>query len=137
MTPRARNLLNKNLKLNRPAPLINTFYKNPETASFKNEKYELKSNEDFIEYKYYEQPDGSTKRMKLVRKTAKYTKYLTEEHVEEIINAFKLFDKDKSNSIDLNELKDAMKALGIHLKKVQVKKLMGKADKDGSGAIDQ
>lgn len=31
--------------------------------------------------------------------------------------AFYLFDKDKSNTIDLNELKDAMKALGIYLSK--------------------
>jgi Ca2+-binding EF-hand superfamily protein len=32
-----------------------------------------------------------------------------------------LFDKDKSGSIDVNELKDAMKALGIFLKKEEVR----------------
>jgi len=34
------------------------------------------------------------------------------------------------------ELKDAMKALGIFLKKEDVKKVMTKVDKDGSGNID-
>ena len=48
-----------------------------------------------------------------------------------------LFDKDGSGSIDVNELKDAMKALGIYLKKDEVKAKMTKADKDGSGAIDE
>lgn len=37
----------------------------------------------------------------------------------------------------MNELKDAMKALGIYLKKDEVKAKMTKADKDGSGAIDE
>jgi len=32
-----------------------------------------------------------------------------------------LFDKDKSGSIDVVELKDAMKALGIFLRKDEVK----------------
>jgi len=35
------------------------------------------------------------------------------------------------------ELKDAMKALGIFLKKEEVKEKMTKVDKDGSGAIDR
>ena len=41
---------------------------------------------------------------------------LTKEQVEEIKSAFELFDKDNSGSIDANELRDAMKALGIYLK---------------------
>ena len=57
--------------------------------------------------------------------------------MEEIDNAFHLFDKDRSGSIDVNELKDAMKALGIFLKKEEVKETMRKVDKDGSGNIDQ
>jgi len=48
-----------------------------------------------------------------------------------------LFDKDGSATIDANELKDAMSALGIYAKdKDAQKKLMEKADKDGSGAIE-
>jgi len=35
------------------------------------------------------------------------------------------------------ELKDALRALGIFLKKEEVKQTMLKVDKDGSGAIDQ
>jgi len=114
--------LNKTQKSNQPRPVTGTLLSHPEKlhiekASFETEKYELKSNEEFVDYKYYQQKDGSTKRMKIVRKTTKYTKHLTEEQVEEINNAFKLFDKDGSNAIDLYELKDAMKALGIHMKK--------------------
>lgn len=48
-----------------------------------------------------------------------------------------LFDKDKSGSIDIHELKDALKALGIFLKRDEIKQMMTKVDKDGSGAIDQ
>lgn len=64
-------------------------------------------------------------------------KILTEEQKEEIDNAFIIFDKDKSGSIDVGELKDAMKALGIFLKKDDVKQVMTKVDKDGSGNIDK
>ena len=81
--------------------------------------------------------DGTERRVKIIKKTVKMTKLLTEEQKEEIDNAFLLFDKDKSGSIDVNELKDAMKALGIFLKKEEVKQKMTKVDKDGSGAIDR
>lgn len=48
-----------------------------------------------------------------------------------------MFDKDGSSTIDANELKDAMSALGIYAKdKDTLKKLMEKADKDGSGVIE-
>ena len=36
---------------------------------------------------------------------------------EEIKAAFHMFDQDMSNSIDVNELRDAMKCLGIYLTK--------------------
>lgn len=90
-----------------------------------------------MEYKHVEMPDGSMKRKKIIKKTTKKTKYLTQEQVEEIENAFLLFDKDKSGSIDIHELKDALKALGIFLKRDEIKQMMTKVDKDGSGAIDQ
>jgi Ca2+-binding EF-hand superfamily protein len=41
-----------------------------------------------------------------------------------------------SGNIDVNELRDAMKALGIYLKRDDVKEMMRKADKDGNGTID-
>ena len=66
-------------------------------------------------------PDGTMKRKKIIKKTTKKTKWLTQEQIEEIDNAFLLFDKDKSGTIDIFELKDALKALGIFLKREQVK----------------
>ena len=60
------------------------------------------------------------------------------EECDEINKVFQLFDKDGSETIDANELKDAMSALGLFAKdKEAQKKLMEKADKDGSGAIEQ
>ena len=66
-------------------------------------------------------PDGTYKRKKMIKRITKKTKYLTQEQIEEIDNAFLLFDKDKSGTIDVSELRDAMKALGIFLKKDEVK----------------
>lgn len=48
-----------------------------------------------------------------------------------------LFDRDQSGTIDLTELGEAMKALGIFLKKDEVRQTMLRVDKDGSGAIDK
>lgn len=64
-------------------------------------------------------------------------KLLTEEQKEEIDNAFYMFDRDQSGSIDVIELKDAMKALGVFLNKDEIRDKMQKVDKDGSGAIDR
>ena len=73
--------------------------------------------EEFVEYKHVEMEDGTMKRKKVIKKITKKTKWLTQEQVEEIDNAFLLFDKDKSGTIDIFELKDALKALGIFLKR--------------------
>ena len=48
-----------------------------------------------------------------------------------------LFDKDNSESIDTEELKDAMKALGIFMTKTQVNDIMRRIDKDGSGTVEK
>ena len=100
-------------------------------------KRPLELNEEFVEYKHVQMPDGTMKRKKIIKRVTKKTKYLTQEQVEEIENAFILFDKDNSGSIDIHELKDALKALGVFLKRDEVKQMMTKVDKDGSGAIDQ
>jgi len=98
----------------------------------------LGPNEELLEYKYVEMPDGETfKRKKVIKRTTKRMLFLTIEQKEEIDNAFSLFDKDRSGTIDVNELKDAMKALGIFLRKKEVRVVMTKVDKDGSGAIDK
>jgi len=97
----------------------------------KKRKYELKEGDEILKTFYV---DGKKKRTILFRRKEK--KELTLEEVEEINNAFRLFDKDNSGSIEVNELQDAMKALGINSSRDGIKKIMEKADKDGSGNID-
>lgn len=102
----------------------------------KKKSHVLEKNEELVEYRYKEMPDGTKKRVKVVKRTDKKLKTLTEEQKEEIDNAFLLFDRDNSGSIDIIELKDAMRALGIMQSKDKLKALMNKVDKDGSGSID-
>ncbi len=61
---------------------------------------------------------------------------LTEEEVMEIKEAFDLFDNDKSGTIDTNELKQALKNLGIDAKNQTLTNMMADLDKDNSGTID-
>jgi Ca2+-binding EF-hand superfamily protein len=88
--------------------------------------------DEFIEYVYGE--DGV--RRKKVRQMVYQDREITIQEVQEIKRAFDMFDKDQSNNIETEELKDAMRALGVKLNKEDFKTLMEKADKDGSGAID-
>ena len=76
-------------------------------------KYKLQDGDEVLEY--YHDAEGIRK--KRIRRTAFEKRKLTREEVEEIKRAFLLFDKDGSESIDVAELKDAMKALGIHFDK--------------------
>ena len=76
------------------------------------------------------------KRYKKYKKKVKKKRILSRDQVEEIRSAFELFDKDKSGSIDVNELRDAMKALGIFSTKDEIKAMMAKVDFDGNGTID-
>ena len=95
-------------------------------------KHKLQDNEELVEYLFV---DG--KRKKKVIRHERRKKGLTKEEASEILKVFSLFDKDGSESIDSYELKDAMKALGIYVDKESLKKLMEKADKDGSGSIER
>lgn len=61
---------------------------------------------------------------------------LTEDEVLEIKEAFDLFDSDKSGQIDVEELKAALKNLGIDAKNQTLSNMMADLDKDGSGQID-
>ncbi|XP_041653302.1 caltractin [Cheilinus undulatus] len=61
---------------------------------------------------------------------------LTEEQKQEIKEAFDLFDTDGSGTIDVKELKVAMRALGFEPKKEEIKKMIADIDKEGSGTID-
>merc|ERR1712010_383166 len=60
----------------------------------------------------------------------------TSQQLEEINEAFQLFDIDGSGTIDAKELGTAMRALGMDAKQEEIKKMIEDIDKDGSGTID-
>mmetsp|Transcript_14111 Transcript_14111/g.20863 ORF Transcript_14111/g.20863 Transcript_14111/m.20863 type:complete len:165 (+) Transcript_14111:100-594(+) len=74
------------------------------------------------------------------RVTAKKKTYnrpgLSEEEIEEIREAFNLFDTDGSGHIDPKELKAAMQSLGFEAKNQTIYQMISDIDKDGSGSID-
>ncbi|XP_018422081.1 PREDICTED: centrin-1 [Nanorana parkeri] len=71
-----------------------------------------------------------TQRKKVVPKPE-----LTEEQKQEIREAFDLFDTDGTGTIDVKELKVAMRALGFEPKKEEIKKMIADIDKEGTGKI--
>ncbi len=56
-------------------------------------------------------------------------KELTSDQLEEIREAFKLFDTDDSGKIDSDELKVAMRAMGFEPKREEVRRMIAEADK--------
>jgi Ca2+-binding EF-hand superfamily protein len=72
------------------------------------------------------------------KKNKKYTDRpgLSEDEIEEIREAFNLFDTDGSGTIDPKELKAAMQSLGFEAKNQTIYQMIGDIDKDGSGSID-
>ncbi|KAF1328923.1 Caltractin, partial [Globisporangium splendens] len=64
-------------------------------------------------------------------------KALDDEDLEEIKEAFQLFGTDGSGSIDVRELKAAMRALGFRVKKAEIRQMIADIDKDESGTINQ
>merc|ERR1712157_451230 len=67
---------------------------------------------------------GATQTANMGRKSVKKKGGLTEEQMEEIREAFGLFDADASGMIDVRELKAAMRALGSEV------------DNEGNGTIE-
>merc|ERR1712010_409251 len=61
---------------------------------------------------------------------------LTDEQMDEVREAFNLFDNDQSGAIDVRELNAAMRALGFEVKKEELKKMISDIDNDGNGAIE-
>merc|ERR1712057_48093 len=61
---------------------------------------------------------------------------LTEEQLDEIREAFSLFDSDASGQIDVRELKAAMRALGFEVKNEELKKMVQDVDNDSNGTIE-
>ncbi|XP_004674523.1 PREDICTED: centrin-1 [Condylura cristata] len=60
---------------------------------------------------------------------------LTEEQKQEVREAFDLFDADGSGTIDVKELKVALRALGFEPTKEEMKKMISEVDKEGTGKI--
>ena len=60
---------------------------------------------------------------------------LDEEAMEEIKEAFNLFDTESRGSIDVRELKAAFRALGFQVKKVEIRQMFIDMDKDLSSAM--
>ena len=58
------------------------------------------------------------------------------EQLEEVREAFNLFDTDGSGSIEVKELKAAMRALGFQVKKAEIRKMVADVDKDENGSIE-
>ena len=61
---------------------------------------------------------------------------LDEEQILEFKEAFKLFDKDGGGSIDVDELGDAMRALGQDPDPEELQAMVDEVDEDGSGEIE-
>ena len=61
---------------------------------------------------------------------------IPEWQMQELREAFDLFDTDGSGSIDTKELQVALRALGFDSKKEKVRKMIADIDLDGSGTID-
>merc|ERR1711964_6134 len=79
---------------------------------------------------------GTTSRTNMGRKSAKKKGALSEEQMEEIREAFSLFDADASGAIDVRELKAAMRALGFEVKNEELKKMVTDIDNDGNGTVE-
>ncbi|KAG8458306.1 hypothetical protein KFE25_005153 [Diacronema lutheri] len=61
---------------------------------------------------------------------------IPEWQMQELKEAFDLFDTDGSGTIDTKELSVALRALGFDSKKEKVRKMIADIDLDGSGTID-
>merc|ERR1712057_81498 len=79
---------------------------------------------------------GKNRTANMGRKSAKKKGGLSEEQMEEIREAFGLFDADASGMIDVRELKAAMRALGFEVKNEELKKMVADVDNDGNGTIE-
>lgn len=74
------------------------------------------------------------------KKKLTYSRYerpgLTEDEIEEIKEAFDLFDTDGSGTIDPKELKAAMQSLGFDAKNQTIFQMISDLDRNKSGDID-
>ena len=66
---------------------------------------------------------------------AKPAAKLDPEQLEELKEAFNLFDTDNNGQIDAKELKAALRALGFQVKKADVRKMIADIDREEAGSI--
>ena len=59
----------------------------------------------------------------------------TPKQLEQVQNAWKLFDEDESGNIDKDELKNVMIKLGLHATSEELNEIMADIDKDRDGSI--
>lgn len=75
-------------------------------------------------------------KMDLMKKPAARRPGLNDDEVEELRQAFDLFDTDGSGTIDPKELRAAMQSLGFEAKNQTIYQMIKDIDKDDSGEID-
>mmetsp|Transcript_13790 Transcript_13790/g.29842 ORF Transcript_13790/g.29842 Transcript_13790/m.29842 type:complete len:254 (+) Transcript_13790:196-957(+) len=61
---------------------------------------------------------------------------LTEEQYKQLVDAFDLFDTDKSGVISAKELRSAMRSLGLNPTREDIRRIITHGDVDGDGNID-
>ncbi|KAI9300521.1 calmodulin [Cunninghamella echinulata] len=61
---------------------------------------------------------------------------LTQEQIDEIREAFNLFDKDNDGAISSKELGTAMRSLNMNPTEAELQDMIMEVDKDGNGIID-
>ena len=61
---------------------------------------------------------------------------LSQEEIDGCREAFLAFDKDRSGTIDIYELRDVLEAMGQKPTEEELFQLLSSADEDGTGAID-
>lgn len=70
------------------------------------------------------------------QQNAKQRQGLDDEQIEELREAFNLFDTEHSGTIDARELKAALRALGFEVKKEDVRRMLNDVGKDAGMPID-
>ncbi|XP_026478874.1 caltractin-like [Ctenocephalides felis] len=61
---------------------------------------------------------------------------LSDEQKADLRQAFDLFDNERTGTIEIKDLKVAIRALGFEPKKEEIKKMVTEINQDGSGKID-
>lgn len=76
-------------------------------------------------------PSGSAKAVQLVKKPT-----MSDRQLHDLRHAFNMFDSDGSGTIDKQELRSVLKAMGSRPGKEELDELMSQMDVDKSGTID-